>query len=467
MIYRGDWRTGAYARLWESATALRAPDVSSEGTQLVAAELRARGWVLVTRPLPTLTPLAEGPPAQDAQPLPEIAPAPEAPQPVQPYRAWRSALPRWWLPSLGTSDEAATLAGVTTAGRDLVGRHVWNATLLQDLTRPERTGNAGYAWAGLGNPVLSVGWAQDWSHVVVVDSSARELGRVGFRTSTWSATAFLTRPRVRFSSYAIGGVERARTTTAVYPTSLRTAIADPRVLAPREVTRAVASVGFSSMQRPGLSVSVEDGLAMQLTGRRRYAEGFGRRDVNEGIAQGSVAKSLELPGFARHVIAMRGAVGGADATTRDPFSVGGVSGGVFEFLPGLTVGDPLRTFFVRGVAPAAQRGNRAAAWSAEYRAPLARVGRGVGLTPAYLQRMSLLAFTDAGRAWCDGPSGGGGPCAGGATRTPWMQTIGGELVFDASLSYDQLYRFRLGAARPVRGIARPETAIYFTVGSTF
>lgn len=100
MIYRGDWRTGAYARLWESATALRAPDVSSSGTQLVAAELRARGWVLVTRPMPTLTPLADGPPAQDAQSLPEVAPAPEGQQPVQPYRAFRSALPRWWLPSL-------------------------------------------------------------------------------------------------------------------------------------------------------------------------------------------------------------------------------------------------------------------------------------------------------------------------------------------------------------------------------
>lgn len=467
MIYRGDWRSGAYARLWESATALRAPDVSSSGAQLVATELRARGWALVTRPMPTLAPLPDAPPARDARPLPELAPAAEAQGAVQPYRAWRSALPRWWLPALGTSDESATLAGLTTGGRDLIGRHVWTATLLQDLTRPEVSGNAAYAWAGLGNPVLTLGWAQDWSHASVVDASARELGRVGFRTSTWSATALLSRPRVRLSSFAIGGVERVRTTAVVYPASLRSAIADPRVLAPREATRVVASVGFSSMQRPGLSVSVEDGIAMQLTGRRRFGEGVAGRDVSEGIMQGSVAKSLELPGFARHVLALRGAVGGADAATRDPFSVGGVSGGVFEFLPGLTVGDPLRTFFVRGVPPAAQRGNRAAAWSAEYRAPLTRVGRGVGLTPAYLQRVSLLAFTDAGRAWCDGPSGGAGPCSGGATSPAWMQTLGGELVFDASLSYDQLYRFRLGAARALRGIARPETFIYFTVGSTF
>lgn len=467
MIYRGDWRSGAYARLWESATALRAPDVSSSGAQLVAVELRARGWALVTRPMPSLAPLPDAPPARDARPLPELAAAREAQGDVQPYRAWRSALPRWWLPSVGTSDESAALAGLTTGGRDLIGRHVWAATLLQDLTRPEVTGNATYAWAGLGNPVLTLGWAQDWSHASVVDSTARELGRVGFRTSTWSATALLSRPRVRLSSYAIGGVERARTTAVVYPASLRSAIANPRVLAPREVTRLVASVGFSSMQRPGLSVSVEDGIAMQLTGRRRFGEGFAGRDVHEGIAQGSVAKSLEVPGFARHVLALRGAVGGADASTREPFSVGGVSGGVFEFLPGLSVGDPLRTFFVRGVPPAAQRGNRAAAWSAEYRAPLMRVGRGVGLTPAYLQRVSLLAFTDAGRAWCDGPSGGAGPCSGGATSPAWMQTLGGELVFDASFSYDQLYRFRLGAARALRGIARPETAIYFTVGSTF
>ena len=43
---------------------------------------------------------------------------------------------------------------------------------------------------------------------------------------------------------------------------------------------------------------------MQLTGRRRFGEGFAGRDVSEGIAQGSVAKSLELPGYARHVLAL-------------------------------------------------------------------------------------------------------------------------------------------------------------------
>lgn len=466
MMYRGDWRTGAYARLWETATALRAPDVSPSGAQLVATELRGRGWAVVTRPMPPLLPLDAGPPARDARPLPAIAPAAEAEGTLRPYRAWRTALPRWWLPSLGVSDENATLAGIVTGGRDVIGRHQWTATLLQDLTRPERSGNAAYAWAGLGNPVLTVGWAQDWSHASIIDGAATEIGRVGFRATTWSATALLSRPRVRLSSFAIGGVERARTTAEVYPAALRSTIVDPRALQPREATRLVASVGVSSLQRPGLSVSAEDGIALQLTGRRRLGEGFGGRDVDEGIAQGSLAKSLELPGFARHVLAVRAAVGSADAATRDPFSVGGVSGGVLEVLPGLAVGDPVRTFFVRGVAPSAQRGNRAAAWSAEYRAPIARVGRGLGLTPAYLQKLSLLAFTDAGRAWCDGPSGGG-PCAGGATSPTWMQTLGGELVLDASLNYDQLYRFRLGAARPVRGVGRAETAIYFTVGSTF
>jgi hypothetical protein len=51
-----------------------------------------------------------------------------------------------------------------------------------------------------------------------------------------------------------------------------------------------------------------------------------------------------------------------------------------------------------------------------------------------------------------------------------MTSVGAELIVDASLQYDFLYRFRLGVAKPFRGSgvsggASPE--VYFTLGSSF
>lgn len=471
MVYRGDVRSGAYQRLWATGTSLRSPDVSANGTRVVAAELRARGWSVVTRPLGDVTPMPAAPPVSDATPLPPLPPAVESAAPTQAYRAWPTARPMWWLPSVASSDENASLVGVMTGGQDVVGRHTWQASLLQDVTRAERTGSAAYAWAGLGNPVLTVGAWQDYSHLRVVDSGDpdTELGRISLRERTLSATMLATRPRARTSSFVIAGAELLVRDGRAHPASLEGLLADPTALDAQARGVGVLSIGASTMQRPGLSVSVEDGVAVQATARYRAEDGFGRRDVREGILQGSVAKSLPLPGFARHVVALRGAYGVADTYTRRPFEVGGVSGGSLEVLPGLAVGDPTRTFFVRGALPAAQRGNRAAAFSGEYRAPLTRVGRGVALAPLFLQKLSVLAFADVGAAWCAGEDSASPVCGIGAPPREWMASAGAELVLDAALSYDLLYRVRFGFARALRGIPAADrgATFYLTLGNTF
>lgn len=471
MVYRGDLRSGAYQRLWATATALRSPDASSTGERLVATELRANGWAVVTRPMPELPAMPDAPPADER--VESVAPPSGAEDlPVQGYRPLVHALPRWWLPSVATADDNAYLVGFTTGGRDLVSRHNWLASAWQDLTRPEQSLIAGYAYAGLGNPVLSLAWEREWSHFQLVNTLDEPLGQLALASDVVSASLLFSRPRVRLSSFATLGGELERIGYRVDPASLASQY-DPGTFDSELFPRVVASVGFSTMQRPGLSVSVEDGVSTQFTVRHRFREGAGgqpddRSAVSDAILRGTVAKSLPLPGYARHVLALRGAYGVADPESFEPFEVGGVSGSALELLPGLSYGDPARTFFVRGFAEGIQRGDRAAAMSAEYRAPLARVGRGYRLLPLFLQKLSALAFADAGAAWCDGLATGRRPCGSDGGRT-WLASAGGELVFDAALEYDVLYRFRLGAAHALRGPVGVVggTTIYFTLGNTF
>lgn len=476
MVYRGDVRSGAYQRLWETQTALRSPDASPDGREMVATELRARGWAVVVRPMPELAPLPAAPPADERgsaaadAAVPSLAAAESLA--VRPYRAFRHSLPRWWLPAVATADDNAALVGLMSSGRDLVGRHAWTASLLQDLTRPEQQVTAAYSYAGLGNPVLSLGWEREWSHFLLTDQVDQPLGDLALASDLVSATLLFSRPRVRLTSFALIGAEVERVSFRVDPDSAADNFPDG-TFAPENFPRLVGSVGFSTMQRPGLSVSVEDGVAVQLTLRHRFREGAGsggdeRVAVQDAILRGSAAKSLPLPGFARHVVAVRAAVGVADPESFEPFDVGGVSGASLEVLPGLTYGDPTRTFFVRGFPAGLQRGDRAAAGSAEYRVPLARVGRGYRLLPTVLQNVSALAFADAGAAWCDGPATGAGQCGYLGSKL-WLGSVGAELVLDASLEYDVLYRFRLGLVRTTGGPLerRGATSLYFTLGNTF
>jgi hypothetical protein len=468
-VYRGDVRTGAYDRLWETRTALRWPDASADGTQLAASELHADGWRIVTRAMPALPALPPAAPARDADALPFLAPAAVHDSgAVRAYRAWRHVLPRWWLPSTAVSDEGTGLVGAMTGGRDLVGRHSWQAAVLQDLVRPEQTVSAAYAYAGLGNPVISFAWQQRWDHFTLLDASDQPIGVFADRGTLLALSAYLSRPRLRSSTYLIGAAEFEQFVGRVYPAGLASAYDLGDLLDPYTVLRLIGAVGFSTMQRPGLSVSVEDGVAGQLTLRHRLSEGLGFTNVGDAIVQASAAKSLPLPGYARHVLAGRVAVGVSDAKAREPFEIGGVSGGTLEVLPGFAWGDPQRTFFVRGFAPAALEGDRALAGSIEYRAPLRRVARGVGLAPVFLQKLSVLAFSDVGSAWCTAEPSGSAPCPDADART-WLSSVGGELVLDAALQYDVLYRFRVGVAKPLRALAGEPRAVsfYVTLGSTF
>jgi hypothetical protein len=169
------------------------------------------------------------------------------------------------------------------------------------------------------------------------------------------------------------------------------------------------------------------------------------------------------------VIAVRVAAAVADDASRQALEIGGISGQSVELIPGIAVGGAHEDFFVRGLPAGAQRGTRAVAASVEYRAPLARIGRGLGFFPLGLLTMNAVAFADAGAAWCGRAVAGSSFCADPILARDVIATAGAELHFDATLQYDVKYRFRLGIARLIRGIEFEGRAplIYFTVGETF
>ena len=155
------------------------------------------------------------------------------------------------------------------------------------------------------------------------------------------------------------------------------------------------------MQRPALSISQEDGVSLAFTVRERW-----RADEASGTlstsAVGTAAgfKSLDLPGFAHHVLALRLAGGITDRRSGTSLEVGGTSGITVDVFPGYTVGEGRRSFGVRGFPAASTYGTSAAAGSLEYRAPLVLAARGLGLFPLFLDRSAITLFGDYGIAEC-------------------------------------------------------------------
>lgn len=470
MIYRGDLRSGGYGRVWSTRTALNTPDVSPDGRSAAAVELRADGYHVVLRDLPAGVPLER--PAVDttADPLsPLLSAAVDSLAEDRPYSAWASLYPTWWLPVVRTTDPGTRALGVMSGMQDVLGRHAWSVDIAFEESRQEVTWHMWYAWAGLGVPVVRLDYYNEWEHGLILNNAGQRAGILGQRSRRGEVNVVFQRPRVRFSSYLVLGGEIDAVDYRSYPGDLLGFLGNEGLFGVTNTHALRAVAGFSTMQRPGNAVSVEDGVAFSLSQRERFGIGVEYEDVIETMVVASAAKSLPFPGFSRHVVAVRGAYGVTGHRTTSAFSVGGVSGSSLELLPGVVIGSPTRTFGVRGYDGGTLLGVRAIAGSAEYRAPLALIGRGVGLLPLFFQKASLTAFVDGGTAWCNLVIPDSFICRSPLPERQWLGSVGGELGLDAALQYDRAYRFRLGFAHPTRGapLARQANTIYFSLGSSF
>src|SRR6266436_3926210 len=233
----------------------------------------------------------------------------------------------------------------------------------------------------------------------------------------------------------------------------------------------IASAGWSNAQRPGLSISPEDGISATVNGRQRWQGGTTGGSTRSLVGVTSVYKSIDLPGFAHHVLALRAAGGITDDRSPDLFSAGGISGTSLEAFPGFSVGQQRRTFGVRGYPAGAEGGIRAYSAAVEYRAPLAAPSRGYRFFPVFVDRTSLTLFGETGRAFCPASADiTNGVCSASNIGNPVMTSAGAELNIDTGVQLDVQARIRLGLAFPLvnrEQLRAAKAQVYGTFGASF
>lgn len=384
---------------------------------------------------------------------------------ARPYSPWRTLLPAYWTPTYSQETGVGSLIGALTSGSDVLGGHSYAVQAAVNTRNHNVDASAAYSYDRLLNPVLTGSLQQAWSYGAIVHGTSR-VGELERRVRDASVAATFVRPRARTYSSATLGAEIEE----------RSYSADPIALLPRlgafysavhRYPTLVGGLSFSNTQRPTLSISPEDGVALSASLRQRWEASTGIAG-RSGVVVASAYKSLDLPGFAHHVLALRVAGGAADSKSPGDYDVGGVSGSAFEILPGVAFGGARRTFPIRGFAPASESGIHAVSASGEYRIPVAAPSRGLGLFPVFVDRASIALFSDAGRATC--PSSALPACSPGAGSGPTLASVGAELNIDSALQFDVPYRFRFGVAHPLLGAtyaAAARLSVYATLGATF
>jgi len=444
------------------------PEVDPTGSWVVYARYGPTGWDLERvpfRPADWPEPLPTDPRfLQGGEGARERYAALEG-EPRGRYRALPSLAPRHWEPLYRESTRRlgvqvlAPWYGVYTEGRDLVGRHNFQAWLRGAPADGRWEGRAGYGWAGLGNPVLGVSGEEEWRSAGVV-AGQREDGTVDTlfvvaRDRSAGAAMTLARARARsYTALTLGG----------------RAIREERLLQEREgevsaryrldrgertLGEGRATLTFSTARGHAFSVGPEAGVSGFVQSRLR-------RDLNvpdtlsgvTGLDRGfreatgvvRLYRGLGGAGYANHVAALRlsgGAAAGPGAGAFH-FELGGNPGRSESLTSlGLFGGSPL-LFPVRGYPEGARTGRNAWSGTAEYRFPLRIVHRGWRAWPVHLDRLSGALFADAGDAW--GLPPGAREEEGGGFDP--LASVGAELLLQSRVLWGGALDLRLGTAVP-------------------
>ena len=341
------------------------------------------------------------------------------------YRPWPTLLPKYWLP-VGAAQAGGAWAGVYTSGQDALDRHTYSAQV------GVGTGSAAGTW----RTDLAYQYA-GLSPAVVDAAYARTQG-----TADASAGVTLEQRRYRWSAAARVAAEYERDGV-------------------RKWAGGVLSVASAHVIRPVFAISAQEGWRASASLRWRD-----RLDGPGGHTEAQLHAAAYLPlnvvGFARQVLALDAAVGALAGSDTVFFGAGGISGGGVPLLPGISIGSTPRSFPVRGFAPNDGVGRFAFAASLEDRLPLALVGRGLGLVPGALDRLSLSLFVDVARTWSP-PEWTARFRGWPASRT--LASVGAEAVADLGVLYDVPMKLRAGIARRVRGAAG--AGGFLAVGAAF
>jgi hypothetical protein len=459
-------------RLTDVTTGIFWPAISRDGKSIAAVQWESDGYHLGVAPLgrvlqgPTGGAVriakADVPKAGSAKADTAAEPPPLASTAIaHGYSPWRSLLPRYWLPLIGQNDFGDYTVGAFTSGNDVVNRHAYAAQVLVDFARSQHTAQASYRYAGLGQPVLQADVQQYWDAYRALDSAGDFVGNLFRRTRDLDVGVTFSRPRVRTNAYVsvFGTYEQRDYTSDPAPlVSQIVGLENPAL----RYWMLSSSAGWSNAQASALSISPEDGMSIGVTGRLKWFESGGPIASKNISAAFTAYKSLDMGSFARHVIAVRAAVGVSDGAELNEFDLGGASGANIAALPGLSLG-ARRTFAVRGFPVGIESGTRIVAGSLEYRLPFTRHEHGFGLWPVFLDRTSLSLFGDAGSA-----SGGFGTT--GSLADNWIASAGAELGINLAVPYDVPYLLRIGVAAPVvnhSALGVRAASVYVRLGFSF
>ena len=466
-----------------AATGVLSPDISADGRRIAAVLFEADGYHIVATTLgdrpryDSVDSTRTSPRSTCANCIATMAGLPPAgasdASPATKYSPWGSLLPRYWMPIIEQTEEDGLQLGALTSGADIIGRHDYTVDALYNTRFHEVSAWLWYRYAGLGQPFLDFHGSVTSSREGIFTESGGEFDRVGTfveRSRLASLRATVVRPRVRtFALASIGGEIEGRE----YET-------DPPTLLPQlpsfyssspAYPALVASAGWSNARRPPLSISAEDGLTLSLNARQRWQTGASGAATRSLVGVTTAYKSLDLPGFAHHVLAFRAAGGITDDRSPSRFSAGGVSGTTLDIFPGYSLGEQRRTFGVRGYPAGAEGGIRAYTASVEYRAPIFAPSKGFRYIPIFIDKTSLALFGEMGRAYCPvSAANGEGVCRTTDVGTPVMRSIGGELNIDTGVQLDFQARLRLGVAFPLTDrerFAADAARVYLTFGAGF
>ena len=431
-------------------------ETSPNGHTLAAVTLRSNGYHVAVASAASQDAVSLASGAVQLAAAPPIDSQALAPGDYHSYSALRSALPHYWYPFLQQAPGRGTRLGATTSGYDVLGRHIYSALLAVPTTGSYPVAQLAYRYAGLRRPFIDVFLSQDYTSdgALLSGGTKDTVGTLLRRSQNASLALTVVRPRYRtFTSFSLGSNIERRTFKAdpdQYLKQLSAIFANTYYY-----PSAFVSGGWSNLQRPALSISAEDGISVSLTARERA-----RTDSVSATASASVIgiasmyKSLDLPGFAHHVLALRLAGGIADKRAATSLEVGGTSGSTIEIVPGYYAGEGRRTFGVRGFPSGSVYGTSAATGTLEYRAPLLLGGRGIGALPFFFDRSSLAAFADAGVATCVALPRYPTICSPSPVIGRTIASVGGELGLAAAvLDWDRPQNIRVGFAIPVAGTA--------------
>ncbi|PYO07739.1 MAG: hypothetical protein DMD30_10125 [Gemmatimonadetes bacterium] len=483
-IYVADVTTFAptAARISAAPTGVFAPQSSPDQAELATLVFKADGFHLGVAPLSGVTRLAAAdttttsPRAGCANCLSIVPGLPPLgtsdTSRATSYSPWLSLLPRYWFPVLESTTTDGTSFGAFTTGFDIVSRHNYTLEALHNSRWDENSAWLSYRYAGLGLPLIDLYVSQNYSNAnfaLVNGSLSSPFGFVE-RQRIISLQTTLIRPRFRTYTIASIGAQLENLAYSTVPDTVLQHLSSFYSKG-RNYPALIASAGFSNAQRPGLSISPEDGISITVTARQRWQGGTTGASTRSVVGLSSLYKSLDLPGFAHHVLAVRGAGGLTDDRSPNLFSAGGISGTSLEVFPGFSVGQQRRIFGVRGYPAGAEGGTRAYSAAIEYRAPLFAPSRGFRFIPVFVDRTSLSFFGETGRAYCPASADvANGVCRNIDIGNPAMTSAGAELNIDTGLQLDVQARIRLGVAFALvnRGrLAASKAQVYGTFGASF